>query len=38
MLWSPDIVLGALGDAYVHRDPLPPQITRLITEVTIELG
>ena len=38
MLWSPDIVLGTLGDAHVHHDELPEQITRLITEVTIELS
>lgn len=37
LLWSPDLVLGAVGQARAHNLPLSPALSALVTEIRIEL-
>ncbi|MGF7022366.1 hypothetical protein JOE54_003160 [Brachybacterium tyrofermentans] len=38
MLWAPDLVLGALGDAYVDRVDAPPALAEQVTRIDIKLA
>lgn len=37
MLWAPDIVIGALGDAYVAGADVPAGLREIVTKVRIDL-
>lgn len=37
LLWTPDLVLGAVGQARAYNLPLSPALSALVTEVRIEL-
>lgn len=37
LLWAPDIVLGALGDAHATGGKLPREILEIVTEIPIDL-
>ena len=37
LLWTPDLMLGAVGDARANCQPVPAELAPLLTEVCIDL-